>query len=487
MARIARQAPWPVVVLVLSFLCPTELSVFVGSVRLPPHRAALLIMLPLALVRIFGRRGIKVQPFDIALMLFGVWTLIVYPLNHGIAEGVQPGGSLALDSVASFAVARAYVRDAAAFRATAALLVLSVAFCGALALPEAINGEHYAHDFMRQLTGSYHFVGYEKRFGLTRAYATFDHPIHLGTFCAVGLALALYSAKGMLSIATRSMLIGASTFLGLSSAPLLGLAIQGCATVAERATRGVKGRVRILIVLLGLLFLAAMAIASRSPFAVIATAFTIDKETGFYRLSIWQYCIENILRHPIIGIGTSDWDRPEWMFSSTIDAFWLVVPLRQGLPALLLLTGALVLLVRKVSLAMKRCDAEWRLLGTGWIISLMSLILVGFTVHYWNVPYAYFFFFVGLGAWIAEPRRLPQAAKSRPRAMVESPRLTWLAPGGAVAVSAGDLLANAALARWPVPPPKWPVPIKRSGPSGARRSSGVALRAPVGGRYIYDR
>ena len=36
---------------------------------------------------------------------------------------------------------------------------------------------------------------------------------------------------------------------------------------------------------------------------------------------------------------------------------------------------------------------------------LIALALVGCTVHYWNVPFAYLFFFVGLGGLVATRRR----------------------------------------------------------------------------------
>ena len=36
-------------------------------------------------------------------------------------------------------------------------------------------------------------------------------------------------------------------------------------------------------------------------------------------------------------------------------------------------------------------------------MSLIALSLVGCTVHFWNVLYAFFFFFIGMSGWIADP------------------------------------------------------------------------------------
>ena len=46
MLRALSAAPGPIVALILSFLCPTELSLFLGGLRLPPHRVALILLFP---------------------------------------------------------------------------------------------------------------------------------------------------------------------------------------------------------------------------------------------------------------------------------------------------------------------------------------------------------------------------------------------------------------------------------------------------------
>ena len=41
MKKAAKRAPWPVIFLIVAFLCPTELSLYVAGLRFPPHRVAL--------------------------------------------------------------------------------------------------------------------------------------------------------------------------------------------------------------------------------------------------------------------------------------------------------------------------------------------------------------------------------------------------------------------------------------------------------------
>ena len=45
MWKAVKTAPLPIVLLVVSLACPTEFSLFLGGMRLPPHRVALIVLL----------------------------------------------------------------------------------------------------------------------------------------------------------------------------------------------------------------------------------------------------------------------------------------------------------------------------------------------------------------------------------------------------------------------------------------------------------
>ncbi|MFV0296715.1 MAG: hypothetical protein ACK5JT_11430, partial [Hyphomicrobiaceae bacterium] len=245
MKRAARGAAWPVVLLVLSFLCPTEFSVYAGSIRLPPHRALLIVLLPIALFRALNSGDNRLKLFDITIFLFAVWVFLAHVYNHGLSDGIQPGGSQALDAFASSLVARVYIRTPEDFRSVARLLFYLVAIIAVMALPEALTGHFYIHEFLGKVTGYIHPTGVETRMHLTRAFATFDHPIHLGTFCAAGLAICVYSERNKLIQASRIAMLSFGAFLGLSSAPMLAIAVQFALMATEKLTRGLKGRIQL--------------------------------------------------------------------------------------------------------------------------------------------------------------------------------------------------------------------------------------------------
>ncbi len=95
MAKAKTKIPLPVIFLIIAFLCPTEFSLYIAGLRLPPHRVALILLLPVALWRLLAQRGLKLRGFDVAFVLFNVWTVAIFTHHHGDSEGLVYGGSLA--------------------------------------------------------------------------------------------------------------------------------------------------------------------------------------------------------------------------------------------------------------------------------------------------------------------------------------------------------------------------------------------------------
>ncbi|MEQ1652126.1 MAG: hypothetical protein ABL897_06545, partial [Hyphomicrobium sp.] len=418
--------PTPVIFLIVAFLCPTEFSLYLDGLRIPPHRLALILLLPLALFRLLSQKNLKICSFDVAFILFNVWTVGIFMHHQGQHEGMVYGGSLALDGLGAYLVARTWIRDAALFHAVLRTMGYAIAAAALVALPETLLGQTFTHDALRALTGYAHPTAVESRLGLTRAYGTFDHPIHYGTFCAALLAQYWYAATTTMEKRKRAALLALATFLGLSSAPILCLLLQTAMLIWERLTRGTANRTTLTLTVLAGLYIGASMVMSRSPINLIATGMTLDSWTGYYRLQIWEHGLDNVYANPWTGIGLNDWTRPWWMVSSTVDAFWLVVVMREGLPAIILLLGGIVFITRAVvKRGLRNRDIVVRRLSRGWIMSLIALSLVGCTVHFWNVLYAFFFFFVGMSGWIADPKRARAPAKSKamnpPRAVVMQP------------------------------------------------------------------
>ncbi len=431
MTKLFRNAPLPVILLIASFLCPSELSLNIADIRLPPHRVVILLLAPYAIVKVLLQQNCRLLAFDILFALFGLWTLIAF-VQHGANGGLVYGGSQTLESFGSYIIARAYIRDQAAFVGTLRLVSVATIASGLIALPEMFLKQHVAHEVMRLITGDFVPTRSETRFGLMRAYGTFDHPIHLGTFCGAMFALFWYASRTWHARLTRAAVVAIATFTALSSAPLLGLFLQIALISWEMVTRQIKGRVVLTVGAVTAIVLISSMLSSRTPFAFIATNLTIDSWTGYYRLVIWEYGAKTVYNYPWFGIGLAEWERPWWMHSSSVDAFWLLIAMRIGLPGLVMLVLAVVLLVYRTSKGAKYApDPLVRRYAKAWTISLIALVLVGCTVHFWNVLMSFFFFFLGLAGWIADPaskRYLARAAMKRNRAKSRTNRRRSMRP-----------------------------------------------------------
>jgi hypothetical protein len=429
--KTLRNIPLPITLVVLSFIAPTELSLYAGGLRLPPHRVMLLVLFVAAIVKMARGRAIQLMACDYLFLLYGLWSLGVFSYHDGSGAGLQFGGSLAVESFASYFVARVFITSYERLVACLQILLFALIVAGGFALASSITGQHIVHDALKSITGIDVETGYEYRRGLLRAYSTFDHPILYGSFCASLLAL-LWTVPQRAGTSRRNAcLVAGATFLGMSSAPMLCIGVQTGLLVWERLSRGIPRRALLTVAGMVAALVSLGTVSNRSPFAIIATGFTLDPWTGYYRLIIWEAGLDNVARSPWVGIGLADWTRPWWMASDSIDAFWLVVMMRMGVPALVLLLAAIGLLLYATHNQRTGMTRQTRRLVIAWTFSIIALSLAGCTVHYWNNVHAYFFFLMGMMAWVGDKRLARQRLRMAPSAngrAVAAPRPPWAPP-----------------------------------------------------------
>jgi hypothetical protein len=194
--------------------------------------------------------------------------------------------------------------------------------------------------------------------------------------------------------------------------------MQGFVGVWERVLGQVKGRWAALFTLFGMTYLAIDLFSTKTPFHVFVNYFTFSKQSAYNRILIFEYGTAEVARHPVLGIGLGDWERPAWM-SDSMDNFWLLTAVRYGIPALLLLLGLLLGLVYAAG-RRKRLPPEWRRARHAWAFTLFGITVAAATVHLWNALFVLFLFLIGAGAWLIDAR--PGSVKPEARAV--APRLT---------------------------------------------------------------
>ena len=396
---------WLVAVLTLALLLPTELSLRLGPLRLSPYRCVLIAaFVPLLLRWISGRAG-RATWIDASVLGFAIWGWLALAANGGAAASIEPGGILLLESFGAYLVGRTLVRDPEAFAKTCRVAVLACGLSLAVSLPESLSGRRLVHQTLGSfLPGAPTFV-VEPRFGLARAFGTFDHPILNGVFASTCLALAWYGcgATRLAGRLGRAFVVVASAMTSLSSGAFLSMAVQIGLVAYRWLTRALPRRWLLLALALLAAYGAVSAVSSRSGLQALIWYLAFDRATASYRLLIWEHGSNNVGANPWFGVGQGDWERPEWM-SGSVDSFWLMTTMSFGVPALLFVSAAIVGSLVRAGRRIRGDEPEDRA-RLGWILAWIALVFAGFTVHYWNNVFAFLWFLLGAGAWMGAARR----------------------------------------------------------------------------------
>lgn len=392
----------PVIILLVSFALPPETSLSLGSLRLSPYRVLLIVMFFPAINKMFQNRRNPVGAADYLMLGHSLWATIALLVTMGVGEGIETAGIYVFETFGAYVLARAYVQTVddyrlvlkLAFTITASLLVFAVA--------ESLSGIHLLREPFKAVLGGPgpHYI--EPRLGLTRAFASFEHPILFGVFAASSFAGTFYVLCGgetnKETIKKLAVVVGAA-FFSLSGGPYTALALQIGLIAWDRITRGIQGRWYMLLGLFALAWVMLSLFSNRSPILVFISYLTFSANSAYNRVHIWNYGTAEVGRHPLVGIGLNDWIRAPWM-SSSMDNYWLLTTVRYGLPALIFLVSAILVIVLAQN-ANRRTSVAGKHAIKAWLVTLFAYTLAGLTVHFWNALMVQFFFFIGCGMALA--------------------------------------------------------------------------------------
>ncbi|QYZ69223.1 hypothetical protein [Neotabrizicola shimadae] len=406
--------PWPVALFFLGMMMPTSVGISLGGLRLSAYRIVLLAMfVPMLMMLLSGRR-VRANTFDALVLGHCLLALASLIRWGGLQQGIESGGIYIVEFAGAWLMGRVYIRSYEDFRAFARAFVLTVVAMVAFTLPEALTSVHILHDGLAAISGGAPAPFIEQRMGLERTFGPFDHPILYGVFSAAAFSMAwfviaekrLTNLRGMSQVAG----VGLATFLSGSGGPLVVLVMQGFVAAWERAFRGVQGRWLMLLGLFALVYLGIDLFSNRTPFHVFVTYFTFSTTSAYNRILLFEFGTAEVARHPFLGIGLGDWQRPVWM-SDSMDNFWLLIAMRHGLPAWAMLVGLLLGLV--IASARRRGLPEpWKRARHAWAFTLFGIAVAAATVHLWNALFVLFLFLIGSGAWLVDAP-VPQTRRKR--------------------------------------------------------------------------
>ncbi len=410
----------------VSLALPIELSIHLGSLRLaPPRVVGLLAFIPAMFTWIrWGPSRWLAADF----MILGAagWSLISLLENDTVQKAIEFGGANILEIWCAYLIARTTITDAASFERFLRIGGIVLVCTAIVMLPEFLTGVHWTHEVATQVFGrpfDSSFAIVDERQGFMRSFGPFDHPILAGVFGSAFLLL-LWRRGDTGHRSRIPGLLGAIgiTIMSISSAAILSACLQVALALYRRALRQVRSRWLVLAGAVLVLLTCASFMAEGAIIPALVRRFTLDPQTSYYRMMVWELGLKEVEHAPWLGAGVNHWYQPA-LDDVSVDAFWLLNAMRHGLLFAFLIALATVTLMIRAGKNSAGDSASSRT-AWAWLVCMLSFVLCGFTVHYWNTALALFFFMLGAGAWIGTPAVL--AAANGPPAQG-----TWLKPAAA--------------------------------------------------------
>ena len=421
----------PLVLLAYSTLIPPEVSVSIGDLSFYVYRVLLFAMIPLILRRAFLN-------FD----RFNVWDLVILTslllipvslwANHSIAVALETGMSVTVDLGLSYFLARSSIRTTRDFQVFLVILAPGLAIAGLTMMAESLSSQLFVRPLMAEVFGGLDGLGRQNlyyRLGLLRAYGPFSHPILGGLHLAMFLAIYWYAVKNPV-YRMMGMAAAAMCFFTLSSGPLLALVISAGLIFyngLQRKIDGLNWQHMFIVAILGLVI---VEFGSENGIVSVVTRYlTFNSSSSWYRLAVWEFGTASVKANPLLGVGWNSWERARWMVHETIDAHFLWMAVRFGLPASLLLLGGSIAIMfklgRRVSELPPSIERDTRI---GVLIALFSLELMMFTVTLFGSTQILFMLMLGaaasLSATVFSIKRETVTSDEPPEAAVSYTHLT---------------------------------------------------------------
>lgn len=399
--RLRGRLPILVLLYLLAVFLPINFSL--GSVNMTPVRLLLIItIIPMAASLLMGRYG-RVLPTDILFFLHFCWVVIALAVNNP-TQVIQNAGSTGVEFIGSYALGRAFIRDRADFIVLIRSLVVISLICFPFVIVETITGNSLILNVLNKLPGisAGPDLSMERRMGLERVQMIFVHPIHWGLYCSLLLPLCFVGLKDIYSgfeILVVSLIVGISGLLALSSGALLAMVLQIFLFSWALIFRHTAKRWVILLSVIAVFYVLIDLLSNRTPIMVFLSYATFSAHTAYWRSIIFEWGMINVWANPIFGLGLNDWVRPSWMYSGSMDNFWLVMGVKYGIPGFAFLAAGYLIALWKIGRRQFDGDRILWNLRRAWMFSFLGLTFTISTVHIWHTIYAFVFFMFGAGMW----------------------------------------------------------------------------------------
>lgn len=145
-----RVALWPVMVVLYATLLPREMRVTFGTFEFFADRIGLLIVLPYV-IRKLMQGAIRFVLPDVLVLLAGVWMIVSMLVHYGLSQGLERGGSSALDLTVGYFLARISFRSLTDMRRALVLLLPGVMAVALAIVVESITHRPFVRPLAEQI------------------------------------------------------------------------------------------------------------------------------------------------------------------------------------------------------------------------------------------------------------------------------------------------------------------------------------------------
>jgi hypothetical protein len=403
----ATSIPLLLKLIALAIFLPEELSFYIFQFRFTLDRLILFLLTPVLLVRFAqllasGKRRLVFS--DIFIVLTGVWMIVAPALVVDLGYSLHHSAPNAAAFCGSYLATRILLSERGQALRFIDLLCHVVAIVALFGVMDALADRPIMHEFLRGLTGYAANVGSEHRWGILRAMGPMEHPILFGIACTIGLLLAVSSpirAKGLTIAAC-----GLGVFLSLSGAPIQAAVLGLGLLTYDSLLAEYRSRWWVLIGVAALGY-GALCSVSSSPLASLFMHLPMF-DTSSYWIRVYQWDTIGIIvsNSPWLGIG---WDLQEvakgmpFFVLSSVDSLWLFQAMVYGIPGAVLtglsMLGAVCYRASGRSVNLTQHESK---LATTLSISIVVIVLLGFTVDFWGTTWMLAALLVGVRAHLAD-------------------------------------------------------------------------------------
>ena len=406
----------PVAVILIALLLPPEVRFNFAGQTIYGYRFACFLFAPW-LIWAMAKGQFRFRFNDLIFTMAALWAVAGFIIVYGLERGGPSGVGVAIDMLLAYFITRHSIRTFDDFRCLLILLAPVALLIAGLMAMEAVAYYRFARAPAQAVFGSLGAAEFgvgqgpadftDVRYGLLRAMGPFSHPILAGTFFACLLPLYFFSRlRGWPMVVGMTACFGA--IFSFSSAAIMGIVIFVVLAVYDRIRNMVTFLNWPIFIAATLVSMLMVQILSKGGLIPVLVRLTLNPQTGYYRLLIWEYGTKTVEAHPWFGIGYERYFAPLGM-SGSVDSIWLAYSIRSGLPMAILLGIATLIPMFGVMLRVgKERPADNQLL-IGLAVALTMYFLIGFSVTYFGGLLIWFFMLIAIGTTFSygSERKLP--------------------------------------------------------------------------------